>query len=407
MAHGSLHDAERSRAGSQRRQGAGAALVVMQLLACFPSSPDFPPARQPRGVRVLGTLSEPASGTPGGTLQLSLEAFDGAPLLAQALAAAGVVVPGEEGASTVDPAPLRIAWLGGCHNPSGDTQAGCYPLLGEIARALPDPLPSSNDAIPGELSPYFGVGNGFSVSVPSDILAGRQLMTDAPPFGVSFTFFAVCRGVLRPAPEVTNGVPLRCHDAETDEPLGSEAWVPGYITTYTYPGLVNQSPALLGASIDGAELPELLCESDADCAELSVGALPTACARPVKAELEPATEPAPLRCLPLVTSCTPPPCESHELSLALAPSSVEKDPAATPPGGVAPDEILWVKYFGYGGFSREEALVNDRETGLNPDYALRWTPPSVAIENPVPIWAIVQDNRGGTAMARWDFVVRP
>jgi len=358
----------------------------------------------------LATLSEPASGIPGGTLQLSLEAFDGAPLMAQAQAAAGLAPEGE-GLSTAEPEALSIAWLGGCHNPPGDTQAGCYPLLAEVASALPDPLPSSNDAIPSELSQYLGVGNGFSVNVPSDILEGRQLMTDAPPFGVSFTFFAVCRGVLRPAPEVTNGVPLRCHDRETDEPLGSEAWVPGYITTYTYPGDVNQSPVLLGASIDGAELPELLCESDADCADLSVGSLPTACARPVATTFElaaePLTEPTPQRCLPLVTSCTTPPCASHELSAALAPSSVEKDPAATPPGGVAPDEILWVKYFGYGGFSRAEALVNDRETGLNPDYALRWTPPSVAIESPLPVWAIVQDNRGGAAVARWDFVVRP
>jgi hypothetical protein len=309
--------------------------------------------------------------------------------------------------SGAEPEPLSLAWLGGCHNPSGDTQAGCYPLLGEIALALPDPLPDSSDAIPSELSEYFGVGNGFSVRVPDDILTGRELMTAAPPFGVSFTFFAVCRGRLRPAPDVTDGVPLRCHDRDTDEVLGSEAFVPGYVTTYTYPSEVNRSPALLATPIDGAELGELPCESDADCAELSVGSLPTACARPVAAEFEPATEPAPQRCLPLVTSCPIPPCESHELVAELTPSSVEKDPSATPPGGVAPDEILWVKYFGYGGFSRDEALLNDRATGLNPDYALHWTPPPVAIDSPVPVWAVVQDNRGGTAVARWDFVVRP
>jgi len=358
-------------------------------------------------VRVLATLSEPAGGSPGAELQLSLEAFDGAPLLAEAQAAAGLSEPAAEPPNGAEPAPLSIAWLGGCHNPSGDTQAGCYPLLGEIARALPDPLPSSNDVIPSELLEYFGVGNGFSVRIPDDILSGRQLMTAAPPFGVSFTFFAVCRGILRPAPDVTNGVPLRCHDRETDEPLGSEAFVPGFVTTYTYPTEANHSPALLSTPIDGAEPPQLPCESDADCAELSVGTLPTACARPVAAQFEPATEPVPQRCLPVVTACPAPPCDSHELALQLTPSSVEKDPAATPPGGVAPDEILWVKYFGYGGFSREEALINDRATGLNPDYALHWTPPSVAIDSPVPVWAIVQDNRGGTAVARWDFVVRP
>src|SRR6187399_1389593 len=85
--------AERSRARTQRAGGAWSLLVLTQLSACFPSSPDFPPARQPRGVRVLATLSEPASGVPGGELQLRLEAFDGAPLIAEAQAAAGQIEP--------------------------------------------------------------------------------------------------------------------------------------------------------------------------------------------------------------------------------------------------------------------------------------------------------------------------
>jgi len=161
-----------------------------------------------------------------------------------------------------------------------------------------------------------------------------------------------------------------------------------------------------GTPIDGAELAETPCESDADCAGVSVAELETACARPLAPDFSLPVEPPPLRCLPLVPTCAAPPCASHELLPQLGATSVESDPSAAPPGGVAPQEIVWVRYFGFGRFSRDQALINDRASGLNPDYALRWTAPPIAVDSPLPVWAVVQDNRGGSAVARWDFVVR-
>jgi hypothetical protein len=378
------------------------AVVSLALTACFPSNPSFADARQPRGVRVLGAVAEPASGVPGAELVVQLEAFDGAPLLEELQRAAGVL---DEAAPSAGAAPLSVAWLGGCHNPPGDTPSGCYPLLQQIAARLPDPLPESSEEVTREQAEFFGVGTRFALRIPETILEGRQLQTSAPPFGVSFSFFVVCRGVLRPAPGVVGAVPLSCQDRDTGEPLASDGFVQGFVTTYTYERALNLAPELVGAPIDGAELPEVRCESDADCAGVSVAELATACARPLAPAFS-LGEPPPQRCLPLVPRCTAPPCASHELLPELSPASVEEDPSAAPPGGVPPREIVWVRYFGFGGFSRAQALINDRATGLNPDYALRWTAPPLAVDSPLPVWAVVQDNRGGTAIARWDFLVR-
>lgn len=380
--------------------------LLGSLVACFPSGPDFAPPRLLRGVRVLGALAEPASGTPGGQVRLRLEVFDGAPLIAEAQRAAGSTDAGAEPPSEAPPVALSVAWLGGCHNPPGDTQSGCYGQLRQIASQLPDPLPEQGSAIPPEQAPFFGVGAGFTLSVPADILAGRRLMTQAPAFGVSFSFFAVCRGVLRPALDETSPVPLACHDRDSGARLGSEAFVSGFVTTYTYESGLNQSPELIGSTIDGVEPPRVPCAADADCEATRIGEIPTACGRPLAAAVSLDAAPEPRRCLPVVTACMAPPCDTHELWPRLSPSSVEADPTAAPPGSSPPDEILWVKYFGFGGFSRTEVLINDRATGFNPDYALRWAPPPIIRESPVPIWAVVQDNRGGTAVARWDFLVR-
>lgn len=389
---------------ASRRLWVGA--LLGSLAACFPSGPDFAPPRALRGVRVLGVVGEPASGTPGGQVRLQLEAFDSAPLLAEAQRAAGLIDAGTEPSSGAPPAALSVAWFGGCHNPPGDTQSGCYGPLRAIASQLPDPLPEQSSAIPAEQAPFFGLGGSFVVSIPPDILEGRQLRTQAPAFGVSFSFFAVCRGVLRPAFDESAVVPLACHDRESGARLGSEAFVTGFVTTYTYEGGLNRSPELIGALIDGAESPRTLCASDADCATVRVGDLATACARPVATATSVEAEPEPRRCLPVVPACTAPPCDTHELWPRLSPSSVEVDPSGAPPGSASPDEIMWVKYFGFGGFSRTEALINDRATGFNPDYALTWAAPPIVLESPVPVWAVVQDNRGGTAVARWDFIVR-
>jgi hypothetical protein len=106
-----------------------------------------------------------------------------------------------------------------------------------------------------------------------------------------------------------------------------------------------------------------------------------------------------------VQRCTAPPCKRYELLPRLDPASIESDPSSAAPFAEPPPELVWVKYYALGPIADNEALIQDRTSGFHPDYAASWSPPGIAFDPPLPIWAVVQDNRGGAALARWDFVV--
>jgi hypothetical protein len=353
-------------------------------------------------VRVLAVVPTPASGVPGARVELQLEAYDGSrhPIRSLAAGDAGT----ELGDVPAPSEPLTIAWLGGCHNPPGDAYFGCYPVLQRIAEALPSPLPTRAADVPLAEREFWGIGTSFATVIPPDVLEGRELDTNALPFGVSFAFFAACRGRLLPFPEAAGGVPLRC-ETESGEPVPAEGFVRGFATVYTYAGSVNQAPAISAKVLQGHDLSEPACDDDSDCAALATEDFGSTCRSPF--DIDSASEPsmAPSRCLPTIPPCAAPPCRAYQLWPRLAPSSIEPDPAAAPPGGTPPSEIVWVKYYGVGGLSDGEALINDRASGLNLDYSVSWRPPPRAIDAPVPVWAVVQDNRGGVSVARWDLVV--
>jgi hypothetical protein len=381
-------------------------------VGCFPSGPSFESPARVRGVRVLGVMPVPASGSPGGTVALTLEAFDGQllppPRATGPDGGSQGATPTEEGPTAAEwtpPAPLSVVWFAGCHNPPGDAQYGCYPGLQQIIAQLPDPLPTDPSAIPTNAQAVFGLGRTFSVHVPTTILAGRQLDTAAPPFGISFVFFAVCRGLLRPDPSQTSALPLRCDDPETGQTQGSEAFVRGFSTVYTYSGVQNRAPSIAAVTIDGAIFERRSCTTENDCADLRAGSLPTVCRAPLAPEFVPTGASSVKQCLPTVPKCSAIPCPRYRLFAELDATSVERDPSGTRLGLPPPAEILWVNYFGYGGLDRDEVLVNDRSSGFNPDYAVTWTSPPIVPDRPLPTWAVIQDNRGGTAIARWDFVV--
>ena len=373
---------------------------LLAATACFPSGPDFQEASQLRGVRVIGVVPEPGSGAPGTTVHLNMEVFDTLqhPWIREASREA-TGLP-EEGDPVV---PLHIAWLGGCHNPPADAHFGCYPLLTEIARNLPDPLPAEAD-IAGSEAEFWGIGPSFATTIPDGILDGRQLEGVAPPFGVSFAFFAVCRGLLRPDPDITQGVPLRCED-DAGNPIAAGGFVRGFTRIYTYADSVNDNPQVSAVTVNGVDLEDQSCESDADCEDYGEGEFDSACATPVAPVLSIGSIAVEPRCLPAVKACDGPDCERLELRARLDPDSVELDPASAGGEGDAPEEILWVKYYAFGGLGRDESLINDRASGFNEDFSTRWLPPSRAASDPLPIWGVTQDSRGGTAVTRWDVVV--
>ncbi len=381
-----------------------AVVIALCAMGCFPTGPSFRDSAQIRGVRALAVTLSPASGSPGGTVELELELFDG-----RAHPGApeywGPVDAGVGLIGRSDEQAISIAWLGGCHNPPGDSHFGCYPMLNEVARQLPSPLPVEPAAVPAEAAGFLGVGRRFAAMIPANILEGRQREDSAPAFGVSFAFFAACRGRLVPAPDASDGVPLGCQ-SDAGEPItDATEFLRGFTTIYTYAGGVNEAPVVSRKLAAGIELADVACETDADCSELASGPFGSVCASRWAPLLGTAPLPPAKRCLPSVPRCRGPECEAYELLAEVLPESVEKDTAVTLVEGAAPDEVIWVKYYAIAGLGRTEALINERATGFNENYATRWRPPPVATETPFPVWAVIQDNRGASTVARWDFVV--
>lgn len=314
---------------------------VVALAGC---EPGFEPPSKVEGLRVLAVRPEPASGSPGVTARLRMLVADGK-------------------TEPAHPArPLQIAWLLGCHNPPTRLYYGCLPVLRALASGLDDP----SSVPPGTVA--FGTDVDFAI--PEDILsAAARVPTDPVHFGVSYGFFAVCAGQLRPRPDVTDRIPLDCVDGATGKPLGASDFVLGFSTVYSYEGTVNQNPELERVTLDGALVPD------------------------------PACAPGDETCLPKIAACSleqRDQCPAHRVAPAVTANSAERL------GNVG--EILWASYYASAGtFRTPTQLVNDRAMGLVDDYSGTYRAPREA--GPVRIWVTVNDQRGGAVWQTFDVLV--
>jgi hypothetical protein len=338
------------------------------LAAC---SEDFESPARLDSVRVLAVRSEPASGVPGSDAALEMLLVDEDP-------------PPE----LAPPRELEILWLGGCHNPPGRQFYECYPLLRALAAELED---GAVQTPPDRLPPgVFGTGRTFSFTVPEGIVADApRVRTDPVHFGVSFVFFAVCSGKLRPRPELRNRIPIDCVDRESGGPVPSSEFVSGFSTLYSFEGLVNENPSLNGLRIDGAPYtPAMPCEADSDCAALedSERALRYACS-------------SGRVCVPRFTACPQQgECPAHRIEPDIDRASSERVGDE--------NEILWANYYSTAGrFDADAQLVSDRKTGYTDDPSGRWHPPRKAVDT-VRFFITVNDQRGGATWTSLDVTVR-
>jgi hypothetical protein len=317
------------------------ALGALLLAGC---EPGFEPQSKIAGLRVLAVQPDPASGSPGVTVALSM------------LVADGKTEP------EAPARPLQIAWMLGCHNPPSRLYYGCLPVLRAIARSFDDPEALAAGVV--------GFGPDVGFSIPENILSSApRVAMDPVHFGVSYAFFAVCAGQLRPRPDVTDRIPLDCVDTVTGKPLGASDFVLGFTTVYSYEGSVNQNPVLEALTFDGATVPDPACEPDDDT------------------------------CLPKVPACgldERSSCPAYRVSPRITPESAERLSS----GG----EILWASYYASAGaFQTPTQLVNDRATGLVDDYSGTFRAP--AEPGPVRIWVTVNDQRGGAVWRTFDLLV--
>jgi hypothetical protein len=318
--------------------------LAFGLLLLGGCEPGFDPPSEVEGLRVLAVQPEPASGSPG------------VPVALRMLLADGKTEPDEAAR------PIQVAWLLGCHNPPTRLYYGCMPVLRALAAALDDP----SMAPPGALQ----FGTDVTFAIPDDILsAAPRVPTDPVHFGVSYAFFAVCAGQLRPRPDVADRVPLDCVDTTTGKPLGASDFVLGFTTVYSYEGSVNQNPVLETLMFDDAVVPDPAC---------AVGDQ---------------------TCLPKLPVCgleDRGKCPAHRVLPSITPESAERL------GNLG--EILWASYYASAGtFQTPTQLVNDRATGLVDDYSGTFRAP--AEPGPVRIWVTVNDQRGGATWQTFDVLV--
>jgi hypothetical protein len=339
------------------------------LLGCVDG---FEPQSELSSLRVMAVRPDPASGSPGAEVRLDMLLWD------------GTVPPGPGN----DGRELDVVWLGGCHNPPSRQYYACLPYLRELAKYLaPDVVDTPTEGVPPG---YFGVGPQFQFTVPEDILsAAPRVSTDPVHYGVSYVFFAVCAGKIRPRPDLADRVPLDCVERNTGKPLGSRDFVLGFTTVFSYEGVQNSNPSLLGAEFGPVQLPleaPTPCTNDEDCAQM------------VDARGEPLACSAAELCSTTARRCVAGDCPSYRLWPLVDPASAE-----TAPGGS--HEIVWANFYATAGkVGSETQLVSDRKTGLLDGYATDWQPPENA--GTVRFFITLNDQRGGAAWTSFDVVVR-
>ena len=345
-------------------------LALGFLLALGACSHDFEPPSRVDTLRVIAVRPEPASGTPGRTSALELVVAD------------GLSGNADGGAAR----PLQVVWLAGCHNPPTRQYFGCYPLLGKLAARL---SPRAVDTPASSLPPsMFGTGMHYDLAVPDNILSAAPKESGDPiHFGVSYAFFAVCAGELRPQLAFSDRVPIDCVDPKTGSSLGRADFVTGFTTLYSYEGAINSNPVLTGVHLGGTALDTSACHTDADCAGLvdrAQAGFTERCGSQGS-------------CAPVLPACTAPAqCAKILITPDVDPASAERLP------GVGANEILWASYYANAGtFQEATELVNDRSTGFITDHGSYFRPPADS-NGPTTVWLTVNDERGGAAFQSFE-----
>jgi hypothetical protein len=309
----------------------------------------FDPPFEVKGLRVLGVQKEPAYVAPGEEVTLRMLWHDGKE-------------PGRD--------VMRL-WLGGCFNPPGDFYYGCFPQLAEaFGRGALD---------------YIALGDSFSFRAPDDLVEAHPspASPDQTPYGVAVVFFAVCAGALDfVIPEDRYGFPLVCRGPQ-GELLGTEDFVAGYTTLFSYESLRNENPIVTGFELAGRPVaPDCIGEA---CLSASL-------------DVDIDCDVAPERCIATCASNGDAACPGIAVRPLIDPVSAERNANVGSIGNPV-GEQLWVNYFIDRGSLRSGIrLYADATTGIDDKYGTDVYAPSEP--GLVRIWAVVHDNRGGTAWTR-------
>jgi len=364
-------------------------LVALGLSTSFVGcGTSFDSLGQLDGVRVLGVQKSNPFAEPGEQVELRMLVHDTGPT--------GGKSSGEERPE------VQVAWLSGCTNPPADLYQGCFAQFGQVLSglgvapntAVGDGSGAANAKLLGQLAKAgigLGFGPNYQFTIPADIISRRPPPArGASPYGLSYVFFAACSGTL--VPNTTAGeFPISCIDAD-GERVSAHDFVAGYTNIYSYPDNSNRNPELLGFEASGKKQ-----KAANTCIGEACEALPWDASRKCDGNE------------PSVNACAddknPFECPKLKFKAKVDPASVDADPFLTRDRGSAATEQMWVNYHAdRGQFTSEVSLVNDSTAGFNQTLEGEFIAPEE--KGKTHVWAVVRDNRGGTAWGRFDICVR-
>lgn len=281
--------------------------------------------------------------------------------------------------------PLKLYWIPiVCLNPrddlyylcfappSGDAGAGGSRFLpvGPLADAgVPEagagpgggggPLQSIPTGI--DIGPFLPQGPTFSFRMPDDVIQPREGIED---YGIAYVFNIACAGQVRLAQPSAGGgpqqVPLQCTD-EDGNPLPPSDYVIGFARVYSYANRTNTNPVIAEVTLAGQPV------------DLAKGITLPPC-RGVKRRAD---------------------CPEHKIDVRVAEESWEPNPSEVEAAANAREQI-WVTYYSdQGRFQDDARLLFDPRRGRVSESEVVYRAPADPAEG--TIWAVVHDNRGGTA----------
>ncbi len=329
---------------------------ALSLLSAVGCGPQFDPGNEIKSLRVMGVKKDKPYAQPGDDVNLQLLWHD------------------PKGRTDV-----QRMFLGGCVNPPADLYYGCFAQYGQTAAQ-------------GGL-PAIGTGDTFTVTLPNDIISSRPALEPGQPrYGLYIVFFAVCAGTIDfdtsgGSSDGSTGLPIRCLD-DAGKPLGSEDFVVGYSSIYSFEDVSNVNPSF---TVDDAGLGQFTVAGNA----LIADCIGDECQGKAPVEVDCDAEPD--RCIKACADDGDPTCPAIDVKPEIE-QKVEKDAVSSKLFGNTVTEQMWVNYYvDHGGIS-EVRLLNDTNSGWNPKYRGQLRAPKDA--GPLQIWAVAHDNRGGMDFAR-------
>lgn len=333
-------------------------LGALALTATVGCGPQFDAPSEVKTLRVLGVKKDKPYAQPGETVSLDMLWHD---------------PKGRKGIETL--------FLGGCVNPPGDLYYGCFAQFGQ-------------NAAKGEFPPFEQNKNSFQVTLPKDIISGRgDVEPGQPRYGLYIVFFAVCAGSIQLQMDAkpgqgSEGMPILCVDKD-GQPLGSDDFVVGYSSIYSFDGVSNKNPefrvndagqttfSVAGGDDIIADCVGTECQG-ADAVEVDCDKSPERCVAPCKDDGDAA-------------------CPAIEVKPAIDVQQ-ERDDVSSDLFKNEVTEQMWINYYVDHGSISDARLLNDTNSGWNDKYRAQLRAPKDA--GPLQVWAVIHDNRGGMEFAR-------